>query len=71
MKGRVHYVSGSLPFEAENANRESKRGEASLKSRFPLSFEGEGDTGGEVDKQTVNLAMVIEPSLGAQKEAGR
>jgi len=31
--------------------RESKRGEASLKKSLPLSFEGEGDKGGEVDKQ--------------------
>jgi len=29
---------------------EFKRGEAPLKSFFPLSFEGEGDKGGEVDK---------------------
>jgi hypothetical protein len=28
---------------------ESDRGEASLKNQFPLSFEGEGDTGGEVE----------------------
>jgi len=28
------------------------RGEASLKNQFPLSFEGEGDTGGEVDKES-------------------
>jgi hypothetical protein len=30
--------------------RELKRGEASLIKFFPLSFEGEGDTGGEVEK---------------------
>jgi len=29
---------------------ESKRGFASLLIFFPLSFEGEGDKGGEVDK---------------------
>jgi len=28
----------------------SKRGEAPLPKLFPLSFEGEGDTGGKVDK---------------------
>ena len=27
----------------------SKRGEAPLTKNFPLSFEGEGDKGGEVD----------------------
>jgi len=32
---------------------ESKRGFASLINQLPLSFEGEGDTGGEVDKQSL------------------
>jgi hypothetical protein len=34
----------------EQFYEESKRGFASLKNLLPLSFEGEGDTGGEVDK---------------------
>jgi len=35
---------------AGNSNkRELKRGFASLNKIFPLSFEGEGDKGGEVD----------------------
>jgi len=31
---------------------ESSKGAALHKPLLPLSFEGEGDTGGEVDKQT-------------------
>jgi len=33
---------------------EFKRGSAPLRNSFPLSFEGEGDTGGEVDKKQAN-----------------
>ncbi len=34
--------------EKGNSIEESKRGEAPLSYSFPLSFEGEGDKGGEV-----------------------
>jgi len=33
---------------------EFKRGEAPLKKFLPLSFEGEGDTEGEVDRNQAN-----------------
>ncbi len=31
----------------------SKRGEAPLQKQFPLSFKGEGDTGGEVVREQI------------------
>jgi hypothetical protein len=37
---------------------ESKRGKASLFIFFPLSFEGEGDKGGEVDKSPIEASEV-------------
>ena len=40
---------------------ESKRGEASLKKHFPLSFEGEGDKGGEVAKDTLLTTALTRP----------
>jgi len=36
----------------------SKRGEAPSFYFLPLSFEGEGDTGGEVDKKPLNYAKM-------------
>jgi hypothetical protein len=37
----------------QSLDKESlRRGEASLIKQVPLSFEGEGDTGGEVDNQS-------------------
>jgi len=48
----VGYKSSTLKTTEIN-QRVSKRGEASLTNSFPLSFQGEGDTGGEVDKNII------------------
>ncbi len=53
--GRVKEMLTSLA--GDQVNGAFKRGEAPLLKPFPLSFEGEGDTGGEVDKHSHNLQL--------------
>jgi hypothetical protein len=45
------------------ASKEFKRGFAPLKKTIPpLSFEGEGDTGGEVEKACQQSAIIMKSS---------
>jgi hypothetical protein len=46
---------------------ESKRGEASLKNLLPLSFEGEGDKGGEVRNMGVEEIKYIKRNNPLQR----
>jgi len=56
----LHYEK---KFGGENTKGKLKRGEASLTQLFPLSFEGEGDKGGEVVRIQVSMG---EPEFGAK-----
>jgi len=44
-----------------NIARASKRGEAPLSKNHPLSFEGEGDKGGEVERKGVYQCFSSHP----------